>query len=375
MSRKRSRLHAIAVGVILAAALGFSPLAPGLGLLTPALAGERLSATGEAGTASRASGAASNQTSSRLPEVGPSGLPDGVPPAALRPEPSLPVPRGWPFPEAFPRTSGTGRLEGGAVFWSDFIYDDHGAKGLMVGSPVTFLAVPEGTYEYPDGPARMNGADIFRAGVGLDREASYWRVDWNTLVDPAIPIAVWGLDTDESTATGVADWPAGAGVGSPGLDAAMIVSSKGAWLVDLASGRRTEVTGAGGSLTVDRAARSFVVRVPHTLLRPRGTWRIRLVAGMANATGDGLAAVGTDMGALPGQPAVFNATFRSYRQEPQRVSAASGPDLLSSGAAASAANLGNLGNLWMEDAQALALAGNDVSPFFLDVRWDELAAR
>ena len=59
--------------------------------------------------------AASSATAGAAPAA---GLPDGVPAAATRPEPRLPVPRGWPFPESFPRTSGTGRLGGGASFWS-----------------------------------------------------------------------------------------------------------------------------------------------------------------------------------------------------------------------------------------------------------------
>jgi hypothetical protein len=30
------------------------------------------------------------------------GMPEGVPPAALQPEPKLPAPAGWPFGEEFP---------------------------------------------------------------------------------------------------------------------------------------------------------------------------------------------------------------------------------------------------------------------------------
>ena len=41
----------------------------------------------------------------------------------------LPAPAGWPFGEEFPRTCGTGRLADGALFWTDFLYDDHGATG------------------------------------------------------------------------------------------------------------------------------------------------------------------------------------------------------------------------------------------------------
>lgn len=60
------------------------------------------------------------------------GMPEGVPPAARRPEPALPAPAGWPFGEEFPRTCGTSRFADGALFWTDFLYDDHGATGVPV---------------------------------------------------------------------------------------------------------------------------------------------------------------------------------------------------------------------------------------------------
>src|SRR3989442_1021196 len=112
----------------------------------------------------------------------PAGMPDGVPPAALKPEPTLPVPAGWPFPDAFPRTSGSVRLAGGALEWSDFLYDDHGAKGEPVDFPVAGLATSTGTYTFPSDAAHMNGAAIFRTAAGLTPDASWWRVAWNTRV-------------------------------------------------------------------------------------------------------------------------------------------------------------------------------------------------
>src|SRR6185369_15602517 len=77
------------------------------------------------------------------------GMPEGVPAAALRPEPALPAPAGWPFGEEFPHTCGTSRFAGGALFWSDFLYDDHGATGVLV-SVGSGGAPPRGTYVYPD---------------------------------------------------------------------------------------------------------------------------------------------------------------------------------------------------------------------------------
>src|SRR3954452_2380473 len=81
------------------------------------------------------------------------GMPEGVPPAARHPEPRLPTPAGWPFGEEFPRTCGTSRFAGGALFWTDFLYDDHGASGFPVDALIPGLELSRGTYIYPDGPA------------------------------------------------------------------------------------------------------------------------------------------------------------------------------------------------------------------------------
>ena len=297
------------------------------------------------------------------------GLPEQVPPAALRVEPTLPAPKGWPFGEAFPRTSGTGRLQGGASFWSDFLYDDRGAASpLGTGqASVARLANYDGTFSYPTGPAAMNGADVFRNAVALDSQASYWRVDWNTLLDPKVPIAVWALDTNASTQDGVAQWPAGVGVRSPGLDRALVVSSRGAWLVDARTGDRVDVS---SGLTVDPQARSFVVRIPRATLPVSGTWRIRLATGLANDAGDAMAA---PSGRQPGvTAAAYNVSYRTVEQEPQQYKHGVAPNRTGTTALRRAADLGNY---WMEDHQAEALLEGDVAEFGHDLRWSDLAAR
>ena len=234
-------------------------------------------------------------------------------------------PTAWPFSNAFPATSGTGRLDGGASLWSDFVYDDYGASSLE-GLPAssfagsTGLAPRQGTYAFPSGAADNNGADIFRAGVGLKGGFSYWRVDWTTLADPTIPIAEWTFDTDDNAATGASAWPAAAGVTSAGIDQALVVSSRGAWLVNPVTGARTDVTTRGGSLTVDRTSKSFIVAVPTSLLPVTGTWRVRLAAGLADATGENFAApeIATSGGSALAASAerVYNVTFRTSAQEP-----------------------------------------------------------
>ncbi len=297
-----------------------------------------------------------------------SGLPSGVPAAARRPEAALPTPKGWPFAESFPHTSGTERLGGGASYWSDFLYDDHGAATVpQPTGAIANLAPTDGSYTYPDGPAAMNGADVFRNAVGLDAGASYWRVDWNTLQDPSVPVAVWGLDTNASTQDGVRAWPAGAGVSSPGLDRALVVSGAGAWLVDARTGTRKDVS---SGLTVDRRARSFVVRVPRAVLPVSGTWRVRLAAGLANEAGDGMAPAAG--GAAPGGTAVYNVSYRTVRQEPQQYKHGTFSNTVGTSATLRATDLGNY---WMEDHQAEALSQKDVAPFGLDLRWSDLGAR
>jgi predicted esterase len=273
-------------------------------------------------------------------------LPSGGPPALYAPEPSLPAPAHWPFGEAFPRTSGFGRLAGGASFWSDFVYDDRGAAGVPVSSPVISLSPADGTYAYPDGPAAENGADIFRAAVGADDSSTWWRVDWQTLASADLPAALWAFDTDASSATGTAAWPAGAGVASPGVERWLLVTSRGAWLID-GTGTRTAVES-----WVDTGSRSFVARVPRTALPADAGWTVRLASGLASADGASLAPVGPDAGALPGQPALFNVAFRTDAQE------AVVPE-----------------NWWREDAQAAALAAGDVSAFGLAVDWADLLAK
>jgi pimeloyl-ACP methyl ester carboxylesterase len=270
------------------------------------------------------------------------GMPEGVPPAARRPEPELPAPPEWPFGEQFPRTCGAGRVADGALFWTDFLYDDHGATGVPIGD-LKIQAPPRGTYVYPDGAAAGNGADIFRVAIGLTETHTWWRIEWNTLLVVSVPVALFTFDTGAHRA-GSEQWPAGAGVRSAGIDMALLVSGSGAKLIDLT----TQVTTAVGH-SVDMRSRSFVAQVPRSLLEPTGTWTVRLVSGLANATGDGFADVPAERGALPGQPNVYNVAFRTNSQEPTHL------------------------NFWSDSAQAAALSSGDVSQFAVKVEWDRLA--
>ena len=151
------------------------------------------------------------------------------------------------------------------------------------------------------------------------------------------------------------------------LGRALVVSAKQARLVD-ATGK----TLATLRTTVDMKARSFVVRVPRTVLPVSGTWKVRLAAGVADATGSAFAPVSAADGALPGQPAVYNVAFRSYLQEPPVYKPTGDQgELIGNGLARGE----KYGNFWMERHQADALTTGDVSAFALDVRWWDLLRR
>lgn len=330
----------------------------------------------------------------------PAGMPAGAPPAATQPEPALPAPRSsvWPFGETWSRTEGSGLDAHGADFWTDFVYDDHGAgfDGLPIGqdSTVSELAPTQGVDSYPTASADENGADIFRTALGVDGRATYWRVDWNTLADPTVPAAEWVWD--DGTGTTLEPWPANAGVSSTGVAHALFVSSRGAWLIDPATGVRTDVS---AGLTVDPASRSFVVRIPRSVLPVSGSIRLRMGSGLANAGGTAFAAptkpvpsaaVLSALG-LAHAPAsadnLMNVTYRSYAQEPPVYTGTAVSDrvlaaldtVLTSGALDQLGLDGGTrtiqGNFWDDDHQADALQSGDVSDFSRTISWPALEAR
>ena len=269
------------------------------------------------------------------------GLPPGAPPAARRPAAQLPTAKEWPFPESFPRTSGTGRYAGGALLWSDFLYDDNGAvSGPSSGeSPGAYTF---GTYEYPEPKQAGNGADVFRAAVAYDGRATWWRVDWNTLVSPDVPAAAFGIDRDASGGPAL-PWGGNTGVSSSGLDHTLVVTAAGAFL----DGRRVADT------IIDRPTKSFTVRLPIAVLRPGTQSTVWLAAGLANPEGNGFASLGEEHRHLPGQPNVYNVAFRDYADEPPR------------------------NNFWfdMVQAQTLSRPNADVTPFALEVDWARLRTK
>lgn len=272
-------------------------------------------------------------------------LPANGPAALYKDEPSLPVPKGWPGAESFPRTAGTGRLDQGGFFWTDWIYDDHGAVGVP-NYPLAPSAgsVPIGNYGYAPPGAFQNGADIFRAAVQLGSDATYWRVDFNTMFSALIPIAEWTFDTDNNAATGVSKWDAAAGVNSAGMERSLTITGKHAIVRDMVSGKVL----ADLEPTIDLKANSFIVKVPRSILPVKDTWRVRLASGVADLASTGFAA---ELYGVHAGTAVYNVTFRAREQEPTQFS------------------------YWNEFNQALALTKQNVSDYSQTIRWSDLAGK
>lgn len=247
----------------------------------------------------------------------------------------------WIFAEGAPRTSGTGRYAHGAYYWTDFLYDASGAKGVNV--PVYRVGTPTGgSLHYPADNMAGNGADIFRVGIGLDDASSYWRVDWLTLLDTAVPIAAFAIDYK---AGGSDEWPGISGLSSPGIDAVIFLSSKGV-LVDFKDGAGPQPF---GEINHDLPSRSFVARLPAALfgISDQSHWTVYLASGIHDGNG-GFLDDNIGFRKLPNQPPVFNMAFRDYEDEPA------------------------LNNFWFDETQSIALNSGDVSAFALTLDWGRM---
>lgn len=248
----------------------------------------------------------------------------------------------WRSAQGAPRTCGTGRYAYGAWYWTDFLYDATGAIGL--GLPLYHITTPTGgTFRYPNSDQYAgNGADIFRVGIGKQGGDTYWRVDWQTLVDPAAPIAAFALDYQPGELP-LGQWPGVPNLRAAGVDATLIISANGAF-VDRGGGPQPV-----GTVTVDRASHAMIAIIPEAALpaAASGIWAIYLASGLNDGSGHFRTDV-SSFGGLPTEPPVFNLAFRSYRQE------------------------NPLANFWMNLNQALQLTLGNASPFHVALDWGRL---
>ena len=220
--------------------------------------------------------------------------------------------------------AGTVELCDGALIYRDYIYDDYGADGGLIGispsngidllnvlsraggigNPLAttpgLLSPTAGDQRYPAG--LENTADLAKLTLQLDGDALKVSVELNTLYSSDDTLAVLAIDTDNDRATGGGDWE-GLGIRSDGWDR----------LYRFEQGNPVTNTLSGSIPAPDSP-----------------TWRIQAVVAQANGT-------------------VMNVAFR-------------GPHELARAGALPEQILPDGGNFW-EDIQARVLANGDISQF------------
>ncbi|MGH8530716.1 MAG: glucodextranase DOMON-like domain-containing protein [Nevskiales bacterium] len=262
--------------------------------------------------------------------------------------------------------SGASAYRDGEFLYQDFLYDDHGANGILpdLSDPRTgddLFSRPAGTYTYPTDPAYANNAaDLIEFRVKSLPTATAFRVTLNTLLDPER--VAFTLALGDSSASRVL--PHGANTTTPAAWFLTVHGSK-AELLDAASGA---VIAPAPTVSVDLPRRQFEVRLPHAAWNPAqaavpmalgvGLWdsarNAYLVPGLqaSNATPGG--------GGLMSAPsAFFNLGFRY--DEPM-------PDV------ANGLSVVIAPSWWRDQAQAEALAAGDLGRFRAQVDFSKLAA-
>ena len=219
---------------------------------------------------------ASAAASSSLPHVasGPRPGPDVLYAPAPR-APQLENVDGWRAEPIL--VSGSEAYRGGEWLYQDFLFDDHGATGVLdpgdpYGPDTNLYSPAAGTFTYPDDPAYAdNAADLVELRIRPTASATRVRVTLNTLVDPdrtAVTVAL-GDAVDGAT------WPHGAGVTSPAT-VFLTVHGEQAELLDAATGQALT---PAPSATVDLERRQLDIAVPHAAWDP-GRRTVRTTVGV-----------------------------------------------------------------------------------------------
>lgn len=266
--------------------------------------------------------------------------------------------------------SGAQGYRGGEWLYQDFLYDDHGARGVPdpASADLTgdYLFSPfAGTYTYPtDEVLANNAADLVELRIRPQTDATLFRVTLNTLQDPER--TAFTLALGEGAAS--VPWPHGAGVSSP------------AEVFLTVHGSTAEVTDALGvplgptpSASIDLERRQIQVSLPHSAFDPgTDTVRTTIGVGLWDVAGDSYLAPAasaddsTPGGAAPGSPAIVNVGPRF--DEPQPAIKGKGYTIGDTAVLARAE-----ASWWRELGQAQALATGDVSDFSADVDFGALA--
>ncbi len=203
--------------------------------------------------------------------------------------------------------SNVGVYRGHEFIYQDYIHDDHGANtdgidhldlpfgaaGPDPNDPTNLRLSPApqtnwaGDFMYAAPGSHMaDVADLIEFRVAADATDVHYRIRLADMPAPDSSVVAICVDEDLDRATGIADWPMGAGFTQQiGCDRIYTVFGTGARLTD-ASAHTADLVSAGGSVVADVAEALIDVRVPRALADPgTGVWRYFVASGVWDASG------------------------------------------------------------------------------------------
>lgn len=268
--------------------------------------------------------------------------------------------------------SGTQAYRDGEWLYQDFLFDDHGATGVVdredpYGPSTNLYSPSAGTFTYPhDDVYAHNAADLVELRIRSHDDVTRFRVTLNTLIDPARTAATIALGDDGTSHA----WPHGAGVSSP---ATHFLTWHGdeVELVDAATG--TALSPAP-RVDVDLERRQAHLTVPREAWDP-GDDTVRVTVGTGLWDPD----AGSYLAPQPGQAdeatpgggtldgvAIVNVGPRFDEPMPMMAGATMADTAVGARAMAP---------WWRERQQSLQLTQGDVSPFAAEVDFGALRDR
>lgn len=267
--------------------------------------------------------------------------------------------------------SGASAYRRGEFLYQDFLYDDHGANGVLpdLTDPRSTVDISDnlfsrtaGTYTYPQDPIYAhNAADLVEFRVRALADATAFRFTLNTLQDAERVALTLGLGDRGS----VGAMPHGANMQGRARWA-LTVHGNTAELRDLNDDRVLE---PAPRVSVDLLRRQIEVQVAHAAWHPqRERMRLTLGAGLWDRAAQRYLVPGTTAstdapggaGLLPNPAAFFNLGFRYNETLPDVALLLGVPEVL-------------IPSWWRDQAQARALADGDFDAFAAEVDFGKLA--
>jgi hypothetical protein len=271
--------------------------------------------------------------------------------------------------------SGASAYRRGEFLYQDWLFDDHGARGLRDRNDPRFdndtFSAPYGTYTYPSDPKYAgNAADLVELRIRALDDATAFRLTYNTLVDPEVTATTIALGDSPASLP----LPHGANASAP---AQLFLTVHGSTADLRIAATDTELTPAP-AVSVSREHQQVEVRVPRAAWDP-GRSVVRVAAGTGlwdpeagrykvpssnstETTGGGAAGV-------PNPTAIYNAAFRYEVRDPAAPAPFEEPrPEIQRGESAFTEP-----RWWRDQAQGDALrSGGDLSPFFAEVDFGKL---